>query len=154
MRDRFMQLKVIFRKDGFEVAFCYKASKRYIGQRWNLCRVYRPTDICDIGLLCDLIWSDPSTTTNLYEPSPRGVSSVSWLLPENSFDPICKTTNEGPVIGKRMKTDTRHYLQNEAIIENPASVERPKNVYCRSESKSRTLILKFTLSHYCQCSWN
>ncbi|VDK62087.1 unnamed protein product [Cylicostephanus goldi] len=40
-------------------------------------RVYRPTDICDIGLLCDLIWSDPCTTTTLYEPSPRGVSAVS-----------------------------------------------------------------------------
>ncbi|EYB93416.1 hypothetical protein Y032_0182g876 [Ancylostoma ceylanicum] len=40
-------------------------------------RVYRPTDICDIGLLCDLIWSDPSTTNDLYEPSPRGVSAVS-----------------------------------------------------------------------------
>ncbi|KAK5986061.1 Metallophos domain-containing protein, partial [Trichostrongylus colubriformis] len=39
-------------------------------------RVYRPTDVCDIGLLCDLIWSDPSTVCSMFDPSPRGVSSV------------------------------------------------------------------------------
>ncbi|RCN29240.1 putative phosphoprotein phosphatase 1 [Ancylostoma caninum] len=59
-------------------------------------RVYRPTDICDIGLLCDLIWSDPSTTNDLYEPSPRGVSAVFGKTAVNKFcsslkiDMICR----------------------------------------------------------------
>lgn len=59
-------------------------------------RVYRPTDICDIGLLCDLIWSDPSATSTLYEPSPRGVSAVFGKEAVNNFcnkmniDLICR----------------------------------------------------------------
>ncbi|KAK6753043.1 hypothetical protein RB195_012570 [Necator americanus] len=51
-------------------------------------RIFRPTDICDIGLLCDLLWSDPSNTSKLYEPSPRGVSSV---FGKAAVDNFCNT---------------------------------------------------------------
>ncbi|CAD6186994.1 unnamed protein product [Caenorhabditis auriculariae] len=39
-------------------------------------RIVRPTDVCDIGMLCDLIWADPSPTTARYAPSPRGISQI------------------------------------------------------------------------------
>ncbi|PIO53535.1 hypothetical protein TELCIR_25125 [Teladorsagia circumcincta] len=59
-------------------------------------QVYRPTDICDIGLLCDLIWSDPSSACSMFDPSPRGVSSVFGKQAVNNFctkmhvDLICR----------------------------------------------------------------
>ncbi|XGW07071.1 hypothetical protein V3C99_016962 [Haemonchus contortus] len=59
-------------------------------------RVFRPTDICDIGLLCDLIWADPSPACSLFEESPRGVSFVFGKQAVNDFcnrmnvDLICR----------------------------------------------------------------
>lgn len=39
-------------------------------------RVVRPTDIVDLGLLTDLIWSDPNRATKKFDTSPRGVSMI------------------------------------------------------------------------------
>lgn len=34
----------------------------------------RPTDVPDVGLLCDLLWSDPDKDTNGWGENDRGVS--------------------------------------------------------------------------------
>lgn len=50
-------------------------------------KIYRPTDICDTGLLCDLLWADPFPNDHVvkldkdknekwFEPSPRGISQM------------------------------------------------------------------------------
>jgi serine/threonine-protein phosphatase PP1 catalytic subunit len=38
--------------------------------------IARPTDIPDEGLLCDLLWADPSPGVEGFAPSDRGVSYV------------------------------------------------------------------------------
>ncbi|VDO33916.1 unnamed protein product [Haemonchus placei] len=73
----------------------FHTSTRGIAQAYDF-RVYRPTDICDIGLLCDLIWADPSPACSLFEESPRGVSFVFGKQAVNDFcnrmnvDLICR----------------------------------------------------------------
>ncbi|GMT01959.1 hypothetical protein PENTCL1PPCAC_24133, partial [Pristionchus entomophagus] len=39
-------------------------------------RIVRPADVADVGLMVDLLWSDPSPKTEWYAPSHRGASSV------------------------------------------------------------------------------
>ncbi|GMT32190.1 hypothetical protein PFISCL1PPCAC_23487, partial [Pristionchus fissidentatus] len=39
-------------------------------------RIVRPADVADVGLMVDLLWSDPSNKTEWYQPSHRGASSV------------------------------------------------------------------------------
>ncbi|GMR32753.1 hypothetical protein PMAYCL1PPCAC_02948, partial [Pristionchus mayeri] len=39
-------------------------------------RIVRPADVADVGLMVDLLWSDPSSKTEWYQPSHRGASSV------------------------------------------------------------------------------
>lgn len=36
--------------------------------------IERPTDIPDTGLLCDILWSDPKPSEELWEENERGVS--------------------------------------------------------------------------------
>lgn len=38
--------------------------------------IIRPTDIPDIGLLCDLLWADPDPEVKMWGESERGVSYV------------------------------------------------------------------------------
>lgn len=55
-------------------------------------RIVRPTDIPDSGLLCDLVWSDPSPEAPTWRASDRGVSQtfgvqvLNSFLQENDFD--------------------------------------------------------------------
>jgi len=58
----------------------------------DIIRIPRPTDLTVEGLLCDLLWSDPSNEIEEWVPSDRGVS---WLfgrkvleefLQKNNFD--------------------------------------------------------------------
>jgi len=37
-------------------------------------RIYRPIEVPDSGLLCDLLWSDPDKDVQNWEESERGVS--------------------------------------------------------------------------------
>jgi len=37
-------------------------------------RLYRPAEVPDNGLLCDLLWSDPDKDVQNWEESERGVS--------------------------------------------------------------------------------
>lgn len=46
----------------------------------QLREVVRPTDVADLGVLCDLLWADPSPATRLFDPSPRGVSKVGFRI--------------------------------------------------------------------------
>ncbi|KTW31632.1 serine/threonine-protein phosphatase PP-Z1 [Pneumocystis carinii B80] len=56
----------------------------------------RPTDVPDYGLLNDLLWSDPTETTNGWEDNERGVSYcfgknvIQQFLQKHDFDLICR----------------------------------------------------------------
>uniref|UniRef100_A0A0N5B102 Serine/threonine-protein phosphatase n=1 Tax=Syphacia muris TaxID=451379 RepID=A0A0N5B102_9BILA len=39
-------------------------------------RLYRPVDVQETGLLCDILWSDPDPNINGWAPNERGVSYV------------------------------------------------------------------------------
>ncbi|KAJ6850511.1 serine/threonine-protein phosphatase PP1 isozyme 3-like [Iris pallida] len=58
-------------------------------------RILRPTDVPDTGLLCDLIWSDPSTSVRGWGFNDRGVSygpdKVSEFLQKHDLDLICRS---------------------------------------------------------------
>ena len=43
-------------------------------------RVMRPTDIPDVGLLCDLLWSDPDKDITGWSENDRGVSFTLDLM--------------------------------------------------------------------------
>lgn len=59
-------------------------------------RVMRPTDIPDVGLLCDLLWSDPDKDITGWSENDRGVSFtfgpdvVSRFLQKHDMDLICR----------------------------------------------------------------
>ncbi|KAJ9543693.1 hypothetical protein OSB04_023400 [Centaurea solstitialis] len=56
----------------------------------------RPTDVPDSGLLCDLLWSDPSRDTRGWGMSDRGVSytfgadKVAEFLMQHDMDLVCR----------------------------------------------------------------
>ncbi|KAI9335320.1 A protein phosphatase-1: calcineurin hybrid bound To Okadaic acid [Obelidium mucronatum] len=59
-------------------------------------RIMRPTDIADTGLLCDLLWSDPSHEINGWGASDRGVGFlfgadvVEKFMEKHDLDLICR----------------------------------------------------------------
>lgn len=59
-------------------------------------RVMRPTDIPDVGLLCDLLWSDPDKDITGWSENDRGVSFtfgpdvVLRFLQKHDMDLICR----------------------------------------------------------------
>ncbi|KAJ3442214.1 serine/threonine-protein phosphatase pp1 isozyme 2 [Anaeramoeba flamelloides] len=59
-------------------------------------KIDRPTEVDDIGLVCDLLWSDPSEETDGWGENERGVSYtfgeniVEKFCDENDFDLICR----------------------------------------------------------------
>lgn len=58
--------------------------------------ISRPTDVPDSGLLCDLLWSDPSPAVTGWADSDRGISSIFGadrvfeFLKKNDLDLICR----------------------------------------------------------------
>eukprot|EP00511_Aplanochytrium_stocchinoi_P011417 CAMPEP_0204863194 /NCGR_PEP_ID=MMETSP1348-20121228/3129_1 /ASSEMBLY_ACC=CAM_ASM_000700 /TAXON_ID=215587 /ORGANISM="Aplanochytrium stocchinoi, Strain GSBS06" /LENGTH=366 /DNA_ID=CAMNT_0052013447 /DNA_START=175 /DNA_END=1275 /DNA_ORIENTATION=+ len=56
----------------------------------DILRIPRPTDLTVEGLLCDLLWSDPSTEIDTWAPSDRGVS---WLFGREVLDEFLKKNN-------------------------------------------------------------
>jgi len=59
-------------------------------------RIKRPTDVPDMGLLCDLLWSDPDKDINGWGENDRGVSFtfgkdiVAQFLRKHDLDLICR----------------------------------------------------------------
>ena len=59
-------------------------------------KIYRPTDVPDSGLLCDLLWSDPDKDAPAWEDNERGVSYVfgpeivTLFLKKHDLDLICR----------------------------------------------------------------
>ncbi|TBT98589.1 serine/threonine-protein phosphatase [Hamiltosporidium magnivora] len=58
--------------------------------------IVRPTDVPDVGLLCDLLWSDPDSAVNGWGSNERGVSVtfgcdiVQEFLDKHELDLICR----------------------------------------------------------------
>jgi len=48
-------------------------------------RIQRPTDVPDIGLLCDLLWADPNEQVKGWQESDRGVSYIFGTDVVNKF---------------------------------------------------------------------
>ncbi|WMV31565.1 hypothetical protein MTR67_024950 [Solanum verrucosum] len=63
----------------------------------------RPTDVPDAGLLCDLLWSDPSKDVQGWGMNDRGVSytfgadKVTEFLEKHDLDLICRAHQSYPV---------------------------------------------------------
>jgi serine/threonine-protein phosphatase PP1 catalytic subunit len=59
-------------------------------------KIYRPTDVPDNGLLCDLLWSDPDKDAPAWEDNERGVSYVfgpeivTIFLKKHDLDLVCR----------------------------------------------------------------
>lgn len=59
-------------------------------------RIRRPTDVPSSGLLCDILWSDPSSEIQGWGPNERGVSCtfgpdrVHNFLQRNHLDLLCR----------------------------------------------------------------
>ena len=59
-------------------------------------KIYRPIEVPDSGLLCDLLWSDPDKNVSGWEENERGVSYVygpevvTSFLKRNDVDLICR----------------------------------------------------------------
>lgn len=59
-------------------------------------RIKRPTDVPESGLLCDLLWSDPSKEIRGWGPNDRGVSFtfgtdiVTEAIKKLDLDLICR----------------------------------------------------------------
>ena len=62
----------------------------------QLRQLKRPTEVGDVGLLCDLLWADPLQGVQGFMPSKRGVSSafgvdeVDKFLEKHDLDLICR----------------------------------------------------------------
>lgn len=58
--------------------------------------IQRPTDVPEAGILCDLLWSDPSAAVNGWGPNERGVSFtfspsvLSAFLQANDLELVCR----------------------------------------------------------------
>lgn len=51
----------------------------------QISRIQRPTDVPDIGLLCDLLWADPSEAVKGWQENDRGVSYIFGTDVVNKF---------------------------------------------------------------------
>ncbi len=62
----------------------------------SLNKIVRPTEIPSSGLLCDMLWSDPSVDCENWAENERGVSFVfskeivKNFIEKNSIDLICR----------------------------------------------------------------
>ena len=62
----------------------------------QLYEIQRPTDVPNSGLLCDILWSDPSPEVDTWGENERGVSYIfspsiiKKFLEQNSLDLICR----------------------------------------------------------------
>ena len=69
--------------------------------------IARPTPIPEAGLMADLLWSDPSVTTNGFGPNERG-STITWG--ENAASEFLKANNLQYVVrGHQMAQDGFHF---------------------------------------------
>jgi serine/threonine-protein phosphatase PP1 catalytic subunit len=68
----------------------------YLSSVEDLTRIRRPTDVPEQGLLCDILWSDPTTSKKPWDVNERGVSctfnekSLTNFLRKNDLDLICR----------------------------------------------------------------
>lgn len=59
-------------------------------------KIYRPMEVPDSGLLCDLLWSDPDKNAGSWQENERGVSYVygpeivTAFLKKNDMDLVCR----------------------------------------------------------------
>uniref|UniRef100_A0A183BDR0 SER_THR_PHOSPHATASE domain-containing protein n=1 Tax=Echinostoma caproni TaxID=27848 RepID=A0A183BDR0_9TREM len=53
------------------LSFCHRPFRLFTFQ---LNQIRRPTEIPDIGIICDLLWSDPDNASNGWGENERGVS--------------------------------------------------------------------------------
>lgn len=74
--------------------------------------IERPTEIPDYGLLCDLLWSDPSHDTEGWGESDRGVSctfgadKLVEFLEKNDLDLVCRAHQ----VNKSISTISLYFL--------------------------------------------
>jgi serine/threonine-protein phosphatase PP1 catalytic subunit len=68
----------------------------YLSSVEDLTRIRRPTDVPEQGLLCDILWSDPTTSKKPWDVNERGVSctfnekSLNNFLRKNDLDLVCR----------------------------------------------------------------
>ncbi len=68
----------------------------YLTSVEDITRIRRPTDVPEQGLLCDILWSDPTSSSKAWDVNERGVSctfsqkSLSNFLKKNDLDLVCR----------------------------------------------------------------
>uniref|UniRef100_A0A804LPE1 protein-serine/threonine phosphatase n=1 Tax=Zea mays TaxID=4577 RepID=A0A804LPE1_MAIZE len=83
----------------------------------------RPTDVPDTGLLCDLLWSDPSNEATGWAINDRGVSftfgpdKVSEFLEKHDLDLICRAHQipDGNDLGGLCEEDHGFFCSAESL---------------------------------------
>lgn len=58
----------------------------YLSSLDDIRNIQRPTDIPDVGLLSDLLWSDPDSTVDEWSPNDRGIS---YCFGKSVVDSFC-----------------------------------------------------------------
>ena len=68
----------------------------YLTSLEDIKRIKRPTDVPEQGLLCDILWSDPTSSSKAWDVNERGVSctfsqkTLSNFLKKNDLDLVCR----------------------------------------------------------------
>ena len=68
----------------------------YLTSLEDITRIRRPTDVPEQGLLCDILWSDPISSSKAWDVNERGVSctfsekTLSNFLKKNDLDLVCR----------------------------------------------------------------
>ncbi|CAH9072564.1 unnamed protein product [Cuscuta epithymum] len=79
-----------------EIRSICNAAREIFLQQPNLLELEAPIKICDAGLVCDLLWSDPSRETKGWGMNDRGVSytfgadKVAEFLMQHDMDLVCR----------------------------------------------------------------
>ena len=101
-------------------------------------KIVRPTDVPEQGIICDLLWSDPDSQANGWQPNDRGVSVifspsiVERFLKNNELDLICRAHQVLFVKYRLWKKDMNFsqivnllpYFLLQIIVESSTTLER------------------------------
>jgi len=103
--------------------------------------IVRPTDVPDTGLLCDLLWSDPSLECESWNDNDRGVSFifskeiVKNFIEKNNIDLICRA-HQVKIILKKVVEDGYEFFADRTLVTIFSAPD-----YCGEYNNSASMML-------------